>query len=394
MFCQEKGRCPLYQSIIQGKFFAKKGLWVSEYRVESGLNCGGHAFASPGNLMGPILEEFKNKRQDLISSLHAIYNSAVSLKDKITFPKPLEVRISAQGGIGTVEEDGFLRSYYDVNDTGWGSPFMLCPEAINVDDETLKKLEAAGEDDIYLSDVSPLGVPFSNLRGSGCDVEQARRVKEGKPGSACPKGHLSFNTEFTQKPICAASRLYQAKKLEQLATMNLPENEYKRQVDNVVKKACICHELGGGVRLKYNISGNKPEHPAVCPGPNLAYFSKIVTLKEIVDHVYGRINILNSTPRPHMFIKELRIYVDYLIKEIKECTCSPTAKQTQYFINFKENLLEGIKYYKELFPKMLAESMEYREKALNEVQSLREKLETFFKSKQAILKKEKPPISA
>jgi cell fate (sporulation/competence/biofilm development) regulator YlbF (YheA/YmcA/DUF963 family) len=33
-------------AIIQGKFFAKKGLWVSEYRIESGLNCGGHAFAS------------------------------------------------------------------------------------------------------------------------------------------------------------------------------------------------------------------------------------------------------------------------------------------------------------------------------------------------------------
>jgi hypothetical protein len=33
-------------AIIQGKFLAKKGIWVSEYRVESGLNCGGHAFAT------------------------------------------------------------------------------------------------------------------------------------------------------------------------------------------------------------------------------------------------------------------------------------------------------------------------------------------------------------
>ena len=31
-------------AIIQGKFLAKKGLWVSEYRIESGLNCGGHVF--------------------------------------------------------------------------------------------------------------------------------------------------------------------------------------------------------------------------------------------------------------------------------------------------------------------------------------------------------------
>ena len=33
-------------ALIQGKFLAKKGLWVSEYRIESGLNCGGHAFAT------------------------------------------------------------------------------------------------------------------------------------------------------------------------------------------------------------------------------------------------------------------------------------------------------------------------------------------------------------
>ena len=48
---------------IQGKMLAKKGLWVSEFRIESGLNCGGHAFATDGYLMGPILEEFKNKRE-------------------------------------------------------------------------------------------------------------------------------------------------------------------------------------------------------------------------------------------------------------------------------------------------------------------------------------------
>ena len=46
-------------ALIQGKFLAKKGLWVSEYRIESGLNCGGHAFATDGYLLGPVLAEFK-----------------------------------------------------------------------------------------------------------------------------------------------------------------------------------------------------------------------------------------------------------------------------------------------------------------------------------------------
>ncbi len=35
-------------AMIQGKFLATKGLEVSEFRIESGLNCGGHAFASQG----------------------------------------------------------------------------------------------------------------------------------------------------------------------------------------------------------------------------------------------------------------------------------------------------------------------------------------------------------
>src|SRR5690606_21741068 len=35
-------------AIIQGKFLAKKGIWISEFRIESGLNCGGHAFPTEG----------------------------------------------------------------------------------------------------------------------------------------------------------------------------------------------------------------------------------------------------------------------------------------------------------------------------------------------------------
>ena len=56
-------------ALIQGKYLAKKGIWVSEFRIESGLNCGGHAFATDGYLLGPILEEFKNKRQALSEAI-------------------------------------------------------------------------------------------------------------------------------------------------------------------------------------------------------------------------------------------------------------------------------------------------------------------------------------
>ena len=64
-------------AFIQAKYLAKKGIWVSEFRVESGLNCGGHAFATEGYLLGPILEEFKAKRQEMVIELFGLYQAAL-----------------------------------------------------------------------------------------------------------------------------------------------------------------------------------------------------------------------------------------------------------------------------------------------------------------------------
>jgi hypothetical protein len=362
-------------SIVQGKFFAKKGLWISEYRVESGLNCGGHAFASNGFLMGPILEEFHSKRQELITELNKIYNEALKLKNKVTFAKPHEVKITAQGGIGTYREDRFLREHYGLNSTGWATPFLLVPEVTNVDSITLEKLSKADEKDLYLSDVSPLGVPFNNLRGSLSDLEKDLKVMHGRPGSACPKSHLVSNTEFTAHPICTASRQYQKLKIDQLnTTLSLNANEYKKCFDAIVVKACICHDLGQSVLTKNNIPTKIPGFTAVCPGPNLAYFAKIATLKEMTDHIYGRTNLLNDTPRPNMFIKELGMYVDYLKKDINKSLESMNEQKIKYFTEFKNNLFEGIEYYRKLFPKMMEESVEYRTKMLNDLEDCNQRL--------------------
>src|SRR5690606_5170194 len=55
-------------ALIQGKYLARKGIWVSEYRIESGLNCGGQAVATYGCLMGSILEEFRHLKQELVDT--------------------------------------------------------------------------------------------------------------------------------------------------------------------------------------------------------------------------------------------------------------------------------------------------------------------------------------
>ena len=381
-------------AITQGKFFAKKGIWVSEYRVESGLNCGGHAFVSDGFLMGPILEEFKNKKQELMETLHGICNEALKLKNKLPSFRPPDLRITTQGGIGTAQENRFLLRYYKIDSTGWATPFLLCPGVTNVDEETLKKLSAAGEEDVYLSPVSPLGVPFWNLRGSMSDTEKERKVAAGRPGSACPKGHLVSNTEFTPQPICTASRQYQKLKIEKLSQMNLEPQEYERRFRQVVDKACICHDLGEAVMLRYKLGKDwLKRFSAVCPGPNIAYFSKIVTLSEMVGHIYGRLNLLNSTCRPHMFIKELQLNIDYFRKDLMKVV-APTEKDIAYFLEFKKNLMEGIEYYRELLPHMAEETEEARQRFRIELMSFKKKLEELTEDYRAIFASDLTPVAA
>jgi len=182
------------------------------------------------------------------------------------------------------------------------------------------------------------------------------------------------NTEFTAQPICTASRQYQKLKIDQLNTLNLDEGEYKKRFDAIVIKACICHDLSQPAVIKNAIPTNVPGFTAVCPGPNLAYFSKIVTLKEMADHIYGRISLLNDTPRPNMFIKELGLYVDYLKKDITKSLGIMNEQKIRYFTEFRNNLFEGIEYYRKLFPQMMEESVEYRTKMLNDLEACHQRL--------------------
>ncbi len=336
-------------ALIQGKFLAKKGLWVSEYRIESGLNCGGHAFASDGYLMGPILEEFKNHKGDLINDVHNILVSALKNKEKYIPSTPLDIKITAQGGVGTSEEHEFLLDNYNIDSVGWGTPFLLVPEATTVDSETIKTLEKATEKDLYLSDVSPLGVPFNSLRGSSNEIIKQDRIANNKPGSSCPKKFLVSNTDYTDQAICTASKKYQAIKLKELNEDSEVSN-YTEKFNKITAKTCLCEGLSNAALIKNNIEhkGEK-QGVAVCPGPNMAYFSKELSLKEMVNHIYGKVNVIATDNRPHMFIKELTMYIDYFSNKVDEVKDSVSKKQEKYLTNFQNNLNDGIEYYHDLF---------------------------------------------
>lgn len=360
-------------AIIQGKYLAKKGLWISEFRIESGLNCGGHAFPTEGHLLGPILEEFKTRKGELAKELREMCNQALNSKNRRLLSQETDIRITVQGGIGTSNEDKFLLEHYNLDGTGWGSPFLMVPEATNVDDITLNLLVNAKQEDYYVSHASPLGVPFNNFRKSTGEIQRKERIERNRPGSPCHKRYLTFDTEFTERPICTSSREYQHKKLKSLFTdTTLPKDQIAKRFDEITEKDCLCEGLSSSVLIKNNMP-DKHHHNAVtiCPGPNLAYFTKVFSLEEMVDHIYGRTKILNNLYRPQMFIGEFKMYVDYLKQELDKNILSLSDKQAKCFTSFKSNLLLGIEYYKNLLPKMTGEAEEIKSKMKEEIEALR-----------------------
>ena len=358
-------------AVIQGKYFAKRGLWVSEYRIESGLNCGGHAYATKGLMMGPILEEFKQKKDKLVGQLHAIYKKALAKSGRTPGEQLPGIRVTAQGGIGTTEEDRFLRDYYHVDATGWATPFLLVPEVANVDQPHLEKLVAATEKDVFLSDSSPFGMPFWNLRNSASEEARRQRIERGEPGSVCHKTHVRFNTEFTEIPICTASRAYQRRKLRDLEEADLAPDQLALAREHVLAKSCICNDLGGGVIVRYEI--NPEAKTAVCPGPNIGDFSQIASLEEMVSHIYGRAPLPMKSGRPHMFLREIAIYAKYLRDEIEWRASGLLSRPANYFDEFKQNLLAGIEYYQSLAQHLDAQA---RQRFLEELETLRETIES------------------
>jgi hypothetical protein len=343
---------------VQGRFLAKKGLWVSEFRIESGLNCGGHAFATQGTLLGPVLGEFSRRRAELHAELLGLCNRALGQKGSATFTAAPAMRVTVQGGIGTAAEHEFLIARYGVDATGWGSPFLLVPEVTNVDADTLRELTSATPDDYVLSDASPLGIPFSNFRKSSSERLRRSRVAQGRPGSPCYKKFLAFNSEFTSEPICTASRQYQHHKLKQLQEQELSVDGLGQESEAVEAKECLCEGLGASALLK---NGLEPSHGlsavSICPGPNLAYFSRVSSLREMVAHIYGRANVLNGLARPHMFVNELMLYVEYLEREI-------ARRASRNLAEFKANLLSGISYYRTLGLAGTAEALDAIERGL------------------------------
>lgn len=132
--------------------------------------------------------------------------------------------------------------------------------------------------------------------------------------------------------------------------LNLTNKQYEKSKKNITDKSCLCVGLANSAYLEQGllIKGEK-QGVVVCPGPNLSFFDKEVSLSEMVRHIYGYDNVLPDDRRPHLFINELKLYVDYFKNEIVEFSEEITKSQVKKWESFKGNLLKGIAYYEELF---------------------------------------------
>ncbi|MCK5844992.1 MAG: hypothetical protein KAG97_09810, partial [Victivallales bacterium] len=242
---------------------------------------------------------------------------------------------------GTNGEMLRLIDEYGVDHTGWCTPFLFVPEATCVDSTTMELLRLSNADDFYLSNASPLGVPFNNLRNTGSEKWTKKRKDEHRPGSPCPKGFLVSNTEFSERPICVASNLYQKKKLEQINQSDIDKAEKRKLSERVMEKTCICDHLGNGVLIALGIVDEKKSPQSICPGPNAAWFKRFYTLQEMADHIYGRSPSIVPPERPHMFVKEIELYVDYFEKLASET--EPNERGVKLLNEVKENIESGMK---------------------------------------------------
>jgi len=228
-----------------------------------------------------------------------------------------------------------------------------------------------------------LGVPFNSLRGNSNEIIKNQRIAANKPGSACAKKFLSSNTEFTEKVICTASKKYQTIKLNELKLEELSSSEFAEKSKKITDKACLCEGLANAALINYDIErkGEK-QGVAICPGPNMAYFSKDLSLKEMVNHIYGRTNVIETKNRPHIFLKELALYVDYFSNKVDEINDSFNVKQQKYLTSFQNNLNDGIEYYQKLFSETKIYFESNKEALLKELGTLQNEL---FKIKIPIL---------
>ena len=109
--------------------------------------------------------------------------------------------------------------------------------------------------------------------------------------------------------------------------------------------------------------------PRFVRGQTLRTLRKSRRLEEMIGHIYGRLSLITNQHRPHMLIRELMLYVEYLRKETTLFSLNLSARRPNYFREFRENLLAGISFYRELADQFASEKKRRFFDHLKEIQA-------------------------
>ena len=120
--------------------------------------------------------------------------------------------------------------------------------------------------------------------------------------------------------------------------------------EEITEKSCLCIGLANAalMDLKLPIKGEN-QGIVICPGPNIAYFTKEATLQQMIAHINGDYNLIETPSRPHFFIKELDMYRQHYFKLKEEASNEVSSVKQKKLKVFQANLLNSINYYIELF---------------------------------------------
>jgi hypothetical protein len=77
-------------------------------------------------------------------------------------------------------------------------------------------------------------------------------------------------------------------------------------------------------------------------------------------------NLLDNRTRQHMFLKELNMYLDIFKERVEEfLKDTDNQKEKKQLVAFRENLCDGINYYKSFFTEKKKEVVEELERLIN-----------------------------
>lgn len=168
-----------------------------------------------------------------------------------------------------------------------------------------------------------------------------------------------------------------AKKGLEIEESDLPDLDKDIAKERVIEKSCLCVNLGSGALIRLGLEKPSYGRQEICPGPNIAWFNRRYSLQEMVDHIYGRSESLVPKERPHMFAKEIELYVDYLktMLEVTDTDSSEFGKLNRMRKNLDEGMEECLKIseldpYQDENLESIRSTVEIQKSRLNELFSV------------------------